>query len=201
VRNVRRRCATGGHPSTTVGSRGPRPQDRSAALGVRSGAWSSGAVRFAGLSRDRPDPRARWRRLQKGVIPGEHRPGVRREGRGASPGSTGGRPRERTLGGSKASKRAVRPCAGEPGDVCGRRVDSRGNSRERSAVSARAGSCVPFRRSRSWASCPRRGCGPARNGKPRDERTAPRRRHDRVRTRKGAGGRRKAVRLSERGRL
>lgn len=57
-------------------------------------------------------PEVRWRRLQKGAIPGEHRPGVREAGRGASSGTWNGRPRERTLGGSKASKRAVRPYAG-----------------------------------------------------------------------------------------
>ena len=39
-----------------------------------------------------------------------------RQGSGASPGFQRGRPRERTLGGSKASKRAIRPLAGEPGD-------------------------------------------------------------------------------------
>lgn len=64
-----------------------------------------------------------------------------------------------------------------------------------------AGSCVPSRRSRSWASCPRRGSGSSAQRKPtrRACGTAPG--HDRGRTRREARAADEAVRLSGRGRL
>lgn len=88
-------------------------------------------------------PEVRWRKLQKGVIPGEHRPGVRYGESGRKSRHDVRAPRERTLGGSKASKRAIRPCAGESGDVCGRRVDARGNSREDTPTFGEGGKLRP----------------------------------------------------------
>ena len=77
----------------------------------------------------------------------------------------------------------------------------RGNSHDGPAVSVSAGRCVPSRRSRSWASCPRRGSGSSAQRKPtrRACGTAPG--HDRGRTRREARAADEAVRLSGRGRL
>jgi len=88
-------------------------------------------------------PEVRWRKLQKGVIPGEHRPGAGSGGSGRKSRHDEPAPRERTLGGSKASKRAIRPCAGESGDVCGRRVGARGNSREDTPAFGEGGKLRP----------------------------------------------------------
>jgi hypothetical protein len=144
VRNVRRRCATAGQPSATVGSRGPRPQDRSATLHYRSGAWSSGGVRFAGHSRDRPDPRIWWGKLQKGVNTRRASARRRSTGRGASSGSAGeGRVNGLSKGARLRSGRSGR-VVGESGDVCGRRVRRAGQLVRWSDGLGESGKVRPF---------------------------------------------------------
>lgn len=102
-------------PESSAGFRGARPQDRSHGSVVRNG-----AVTFANGSASPPGVRAVDRtRGRDGESSGGAKP--RRAPARSAVGFFGrklegirGRSRERTPGGSKASKRAKRPRAGEP---------------------------------------------------------------------------------------
>jgi hypothetical protein len=130
-----------GWPSdATAGSRGPRPQDRSSApsSGARAGLpralGASRAVVAVVRTRGRGGASSGGAKTQESTGPGG------RMLRRAQARRTRGRSRERTPGGSKASKRAERPRAGEPeGLVSIVAVGWRGNSRAGRAVSTVAG--------------------------------------------------------------
>jgi len=112
-------------------------------------------------------------------------------GRGASPGTTSEhRANGLSEGARLRSGRSGRVPASP--ETCAVVASARGATRVKTRrPSVRAGSCVPSRWSRSWASCPRRGSGSARNGNPRDEHAPPRRMSRSSSNPHGSNGRRR----------
>jgi hypothetical protein len=122
-----------------------------------------------GGARGRPDPRSWWGKLQEGDVTQESNGPVVGQGFGRKLGSTARSPRERTLEGSKASKRAERPCAGEPegSEVPSRSLILRGNSwGQWTGGSTIGGARVPSSPSRSRSQERGLGQGAAQRGKP-----------------------------------
>jgi len=127
-----------------------------------SGAWSSGGVRLSRRASTAVDrTRGRGRAGSGGAgIPREHRP-MRSCASGAQVSRARGRG-VRIPEGSKASKRAERHRAGEPGSFGGLPRSACGATRTKDRWSEMTAARNSRHRSRVATHAPSRGCGPAR---------------------------------------